>query len=77
MDRHNLATYPAPSTLRAMLGAAESFGLTPDEAWRTLDAALIGPSFEATAAGSLDEIAGALAQQILAKQRRILGDQAS
>jgi hypothetical protein len=77
MDSDRLTAYPAPAALRAMLGAAQEFGLTPEEAWRTLDGALVGPRYESTAAEYIDEIAGAFAQAILAKQRRILADGAA
>jgi hypothetical protein len=60
-----------------MLAAAQKFGLTPEEAWRTLDAALAGLRYQSTAAEYIDEIAGAFARTILAKQRRMLGDSAS
>lgn len=74
MDRNHPATYPATPTLRAMLEAAQGFGLTPEQAWRTLNAALARPRFESTVAEYLDEIAGALAQEILAKERRTLDE---
>jgi hypothetical protein len=77
MDRDRVTAYPAPPALRAMLAAAQDFGLTPEEAWTTLDAALVGPRYESTAAEYVDEIAGAFAQAILAKQRRILADGAA
>ena len=60
-----------------MLQAAQDFGLTREEAWRTVAAALVGPRSESAVAQSLDEVAGALAQEILAKQRRILGERLS
>ena len=54
-----------------MLDAATAFGLTRDEVWgafrRTLDA--LPPDFYEE--DCMDEIAAALAHEILAKQRRI------
>jgi hypothetical protein len=53
-----------------MLEAAQDFGLTAEEATDTLHAALVGPRFENGVPTDFDEVAGALAQEILAKQRR-------
>jgi hypothetical protein len=56
--------------LQVILDAAVQFGLSRDEAWQTVDEAL----YRASASGlpdCLDELAGALARSILAKQRRI------
>jgi hypothetical protein len=72
MDRDHYATYPATPPLRAMVEAAQDFGLTTEEATDTLVAALVGPGFESGVAPDLDEVAGALAQEILAKQRLVL-----
>jgi hypothetical protein len=77
MDRDHLATYTAMPTLRRMLEAAQDFGLTAEEARRTLDAALVGSRSESAVARNLDEVAGALAREILAKQRRLLRERLS
>jgi hypothetical protein len=53
-----------------VLNAAIAFGLTREEAWRTFNLALSGARLE-TVPEYYDEIAGALAREILAKQRRI------
>lgn len=54
-----------------MLNAAIDFGLTRDEAWRTFNLALSRARLE-TVPEYCDEIAGALAEEILSKQRRML-----
>jgi hypothetical protein len=77
MDHYHPATYPATPPFRAMLEAARDFGLTAEEATDTLRTALVGPRFENGVATDLDEVAGALAQQILAKQRRGLRERPS
>src|SRR2546427_8297316 len=61
------------TTLTAMLDAAVDFGLTRDEARHTFHKALVDPRREASVAGYLDRVAGALAREILAKQRRARG----
>jgi hypothetical protein len=53
--------------------AAVDFGLTQEEAWRAFLDSLERPPDAATTGEYLDEIAGVLAREILAKQRRILG----
>jgi hypothetical protein len=68
MDPHLPPTYA--TTPRAVLNAAIAFGLTREEAWRTFNLALSGARLE-TVPEYYDEIAGALAREILAKQRRI------
>ena len=55
-----------------MLHAATQFGLTRDEAWLTFKTALAGVLAETTVPDCMDEIAGALAREILAKQRGLL-----
>jgi hypothetical protein len=77
MDRHHLVPYAATPTSKNILDAAQDFGLTAEEARRTLDAALVGPRSESAVAQNLDEVAGALAQEILAKQRRMLHERLS
>ena len=68
MSRHDIAAPP----LHAIFGAARDFGLTEDEVWRTVAAAqrMAGP--DATVSASLDEMIGALAQEILAKEREAI-----
>jgi|RhiMetdeSRZDD1v2_1073273.scaffolds.fasta_scaffold00931_7 hypothetical protein len=73
MHRRDPATASYNTTLTAMLDAAVDFGLTRDEARGTFHQALADPRREATVAGYLDRIAGALAREILIKQRRALG----
>jgi hypothetical protein len=53
-----------------MLNTAIDFGLTADEAWGTFNLALSRARHE-TVPEYYDEIAGALAQEILSKQRRM------
>jgi hypothetical protein len=68
--RHpHTASYTA--TVAAMLDAAVDFGLTRDEAQRTLHEAMTDPRREHSVADYLDRIAGALAREILAKHRRL------
>ena len=73
MDWRQAATSSYTSTVNAMLGAAVDFGLSPDETSDTLHRAMADPRREASVADYLDRIAGALAREILAKQRRMLG----
>jgi hypothetical protein len=54
-----------------MMDAATDFGLTREEAWSTFSDALAGGYSDANQ--YVDDVAGALAQQILSKQRRIQG----
>jgi hypothetical protein len=60
---------PLPE-LHAIFECAKRFGLTEDEAWRTLDNSVdeVGP--DATISEYVDELVGALARRILEKQRR-------
>ena len=55
-----------------MLDAATQFGLTREEAWLAFKTTLAGVRAETTVPDCMDEIAGALAREILAKQRRLL-----
>ena len=73
MNWRDAETASYTTTLTAMLDAAVDFGLTPEEARHTFRKALVDPRREASVAGYLDRIAGALAREILAKQRRLLG----
>jgi hypothetical protein len=56
--------------LKAIFDAARRFGLTDDEVWKTVDASLDGAGRDATVRECLDDLAGALARRILAKERR-------
>jgi hypothetical protein len=71
MDPYRPPTYPVRPRLKAVLNAAIDFGLTRDEAWRTFNLALSRARRE-TVPEYYDEIAGALAEEILSKQRRML-----
>jgi glycogen debranching enzyme len=71
MDPDSSAVYPAAPALRAVLNAAIDFGLTREEAWRAFNDALAVARVE-TVPEYYDAIAGALAQEILSKQRRTL-----
>jgi hypothetical protein len=64
-------------SLEKILDAARQFGLSDDEARRTVGGALClyGTDGRATSPDCLDELTGALARVILAKQRRIQTDQ--
>ena len=56
--------------VQVIFEAAESFGLTGDEAWRTAAEVLEATEGDAHAPDYADELAGALARRILAKHRR-------
>jgi hypothetical protein len=71
MDPERSLTYVGAPALRAVLNAAIDFGLTREEAWRAFNDALSVARVE-TVPEYYDVIAGALAQAILAKQRRTL-----
>jgi hypothetical protein len=55
----------ATPRLRTIVQSARDFGLTDDEVWRTVDACLARAGDEATVQDYLDDLAGALARQIL------------
>ena len=55
-----------------MLDAATEFGLTREEAWLAFKTSLAAVRAETAMSDCMDEIAGALAREILAKQRRLL-----
>jgi hypothetical protein len=62
---------PAVS-FQEILDAAVDFGLSQDEIWQTVDEALNRVAgYGVQQPECLDELAGALARSILAKQRRI------
>jgi hypothetical protein len=77
MDRKQGATYTETVPVQVMLDAATQFGLTREEAWRTFNAALPSAPTVTDVPEFLDEVAGAFAREILAKQRRILRDKLS
>jgi hypothetical protein len=60
-----------PPPLRSVFEGATAFGLTGDEVWQTFDESLSWVGAEATVAEFLEEVNGALAFRILAKQRRL------
>jgi hypothetical protein len=75
MDRFRPATDVRTVPVQSMLAAATQFGLTREEAWCTFNAALAALPTGTDVPEYLDEIAGSLACEILAKQRRILREQ--
>jgi hypothetical protein len=77
MERYQPATRSEGVTVHAMLGAAIHFGLTREEAWQAFNQVLAAGLMDATAPEYRDEVAGALAREILEKQRRILRGQLS
>jgi hypothetical protein len=64
--------YAPTAPLQAIFEGAKQFGLTDDEVWQTVDDSLAEAGGDATVAEYLDELSGALAQRILAKERRSL-----
>jgi len=58
--------------LRAMIDGAKQFGLTDAEVLATVDDCVYEVGPDGSVADLLDELAGALAHSILAKQRRTL-----
>ena len=63
--------YPAAPTLQEIFEGAKGFGLRDEEIWRTVSEAQRWAGPEATVPEYLDELAGALAQRIVIKERRI------
>jgi hypothetical protein len=59
-------------SLRAVFDAARTFGLTDEEAWRAVDDAVWSVGADGTLGDCLEELAAALASDILDKQRRRL-----
>jgi hypothetical protein len=76
-DFHHRALYPAAAPLSSILDAATWFGLTREEAWRTYHDAIAQPQPGMRVPEYLDQVAGALASAILAKQQRILSERRS
>ena len=69
---------PAVPPLKAVFDGAKGFGLSDDEVWRAMDECLIEAGGAATIAEYVDDLSGALARGILAKQRRaVAGDDRS
>jgi hypothetical protein len=64
----NMDDTTGPS-LQAILDGAKCFGLTDDEAWQTVDKCLGEVGGDATVNEFMDELTGALARGVLAKQR--------
>jgi hypothetical protein len=65
--------YPDDDTpvagLQAIFDGAKSFGLSDEEAWRTVDGVLLAVGTEATLAEYLDRLTGALARRIVSTAR--------
>jgi hypothetical protein len=59
-------------SLRAVFDAAKDFGLTDDEAWRTVDETVWAVGADGTLGEYLDALSATLASGILDKQRRSL-----
>ena len=62
--------YPTAPTLQEIFKGAKDFGLHDEEIWRTVDQAQHWAGPDATIPEYLDELAGALAQRIVIKERR-------
>ena len=62
--------YPAAPTLQEIFEGAKGFGLRDEEIWRTVSEAQHWAGPDATVPEYLDELAGALAQRIVIKERR-------
>jgi hypothetical protein len=65
--------YETQPSLQAVFEGAKTFGLTEDEVWRMFNRCLDEAGHDATVSEYLDELAGALASLILAKERRARG----
>jgi hypothetical protein len=63
--------HPVLPRLQAILAGAMSFGLSDDEVWLIVDESMRTVGGDATVAEYLEELSGALALGILAKQRRV------
>jgi hypothetical protein len=75
--RKMASSHSTMAPLHAILEAAKCFGLTDDEVWQAVNESLGGAHAGATVGECLCELVGALAQRILAKQRRSLDDGSS
>jgi hypothetical protein len=56
--------------LQAIFEGAKSFGLSEEDAWRTLDEVLLEVGPDATVSEYLDELTGAMARGILSTARQ-------
>ena len=65
---------PAAPTLQEIFEGAKGFGLRDEEIWRTVSEAQRWAGPDATVPEYLDELAGALAQRIVIKERRNRSD---
>jgi hypothetical protein len=61
--------HPPIPPLQAIFECATRFGLTEDEVWRAIDESLYEVGRDATVSEYLEELVGALAGRILAKER--------
>jgi hypothetical protein len=66
-ELHN--DHGVPQSLHAMRANAKDFGLSDDEVWTSIDECVTWVGPEATVGELLEELTGALAFRILAKQR--------
>ena len=66
--------YPTAPTLQEIFEGAKGFGLRDEEIWRTVSEAQRWAGPDATVPEYLDELAGALAQRIVIKERRNRSD---
>jgi hypothetical protein len=62
--------------LQSMFQSARCFGLSDAAAWAAVDEAFAALGADATVADCLDEVAGALARQILVSEASRNGDRA-
>jgi len=72
MDRFHATAHTDAAAAQQMLDAAVLFGLTREEAWLAFNDALADALTDVDSPEYLDEVAGALAREILAKQRRMI-----
>jgi len=59
----------ATSPLQAIFESAKCFGVSDDEFWQTVDQSFCAVDIDVTVRDYLDELSGALARRLLAKQR--------
>jgi hypothetical protein len=62
--------YPAAPTLQEIFEGARGFGLRDEEIWRVANESQYCAGPDATVPEYLDELAGALAHEIVIKERR-------
>jgi hypothetical protein len=65
--------FAVSAPLRAGVDAARAFGLTDDEIWATVEGVVSAVGPHATVGDCLDELTGALARDILDKERPRFG----